>query len=76
MAIPDVKLPVVEIVDDARAAHRRRHVELHQALDELAADYIRHQPIGGGLTKRLGNTTVLELLEWSHAQTENPTEPP
>ncbi len=48
--------------------HRQRHRELHEAVDELAADYITHNH-----GKFLGTTTVLELLEWSFRQTENPT---
>ena len=48
--------------------HKARHVELHQALDELVADFIRH-------TKRLPSRTPLsDLLSWSFEQTLNPTE--
>ena len=48
--------------------HKARHVELHRSVDELVADFIRH-------TERLpSKTTVMELLEWSHGQTINPTD--
>lgn len=35
-------------------------------LDELIADYIRHTD------KRLSNSTLMELIEWSFEQTKNP----
>lgn len=41
--------------------HRLRHVELHQAFDELLADWIRHVR-----TARPSTATVLELMQWSH----------
>lgn len=51
--------------------HRTRHAELHKALDELFADYMRHHA-----TARPSNTTLTQLIEWSYLQTQNPTEPP
>lgn len=48
--------------------HKQRHKELHEKFDELLADFI----IKTG--KRPSETTVYELLKWSHEQTENPTE--
>jgi hypothetical protein len=51
--------------------HRARHQELHQALDELLADWIGHQSIDYG--KVLSDTTLMELMRWSHEQTINPT---
>ena len=43
-------------------SHRRRHKELHQALDELVADFI-------GATGSLpSKTSVLLLMHWSHGQ--------
>lgn len=50
--------------------HKQRHVELHKALDELFADYISHRP---------QQSTFLDmpfgqLMEWSHQQTQQPTE--
>jgi type II secretory pathway component PulJ len=56
-----------------RAEHIARHERLHQALDELAADFLQHHP---SLGKRLVNTSILELLEWSHQQTIAPSELP
>uniref|UniRef100_A0A6H2A3X6 Uncharacterized protein n=1 Tax=viral metagenome TaxID=1070528 RepID=A0A6H2A3X6_9ZZZZ len=47
--------------------HIKRHKELHRALDELFADFITHRQ--GGT-----ENTIIELIEWSHKQTENPTE--
>lgn len=51
--------------------HKQRHVELHEALDELIADWLSEQSLASG--KRPSNTTIMELMEWSHAQTQNPT---
>ncbi len=46
--------------------HITRHKKLHQALDELLADFINH-------TKKLpSRTTLVEFMEWSHSQTLNP----
>ena len=47
--------------------HKKKHEELHKALDELAADFLGHNE-----NKRLHNTTLMELIEWSHSQTLNP----
>lgn len=47
--------------------HKKRHLELHNALDELAADMLNQ-------TDRLpSNTSVMDLMEWSYKQTQNPT---
>lgn len=48
--------------------HKARHEELHQAFDELIADYLRHHP-----RKLPSNTTMLELMTWSFEQTIQPT---
>lgn len=51
--------------------HKKMHILLHKALDELFADYIYHHPdLEGGYT----NQPIIELLNWSCKQTENPTE--
>jgi hypothetical protein len=55
-------------MNNQNAEHKARHVELHRALDELAADYLLHTG------RRLSDTTVLELVQWSHEQTKHPTE--
>jgi hypothetical protein len=48
--------------------HRKRHQQLHKALDELVADYI-------GETEALpSKTTILELINWSYKQTQGETE--
>lgn len=45
-----------------KAQHKKRHVELHKALDELAADFITD-------TSRLpSKTSVMELMLWSQEQ--------
>lgn len=48
--------------------HREIHVVLHQQFDKLLADFIAHTD------KLPSRTTVLELMEWSHQQTIDPTE--
>jgi hypothetical protein len=48
--------------------HIERHKRLHKAFDELLADFIAH-------TEKLpSKVSVVELLEWSYAQTQNPSE--
>ena len=51
--------------------HKKRHIALHKALDELLADFIRN-------TKKLSlsKITVLELLRWSATQIETPDHNP
>ena len=49
--------------------HKKRHKELHGYLDELTADWIQHN-----IKKNLTNTTIMELMEWSHRQTILPDE--
>jgi hypothetical protein len=48
--------------------HRKRHVALHEAFDELIADYLFQ--VKGSLPS---TTTTLQLMAWSHAQTIEPT---
>jgi hypothetical protein len=50
--------------------HKERHQMLHKYLDELLADFIRHNP---GVVSYL-RMPVLDLMAWSNKQTENPTE--
>lgn len=47
--------------------HRKKHIELHSSLDELLDDAIKY----GGLLP--SQTTVLDLLRWSHKQTIKPS---
>lgn len=49
--------------------HRARHVELHKMLDELAADWISHNP-----KKTLSKSSIMEFMKWSHQQTITPDE--
>lgn len=37
--------------------HLKRHQELHKALDELAADWLSHQPVDG--KKLFSNTSII-----------------
>ena len=47
--------------------HRQKHVELHHSLDILVADWIDQ-------TKSMpSNSTIMELMKWSHEQTHSPT---
>jgi len=48
--------------------HKKRHEELHKCLDELVADFILHSE------KRPSETSVMELMQWSHNQTINPSQ--
>jgi hypothetical protein len=48
--------------------HLQRHKELHRYLDELIADFIGHT---GGLPS---SCTIMDLMQWSHAQTISPTD--
>ena len=48
--------------------HKQRHIKLHENLDELIGDYISQTK------KMLSKTTIMELIEWSHQQTIEPTE--
>ena len=49
--------------------HRNRHILLHRHLDEVLADFMN-------TTHKLpSDTTVTELVEWSHKETINPTPP-
>jgi hypothetical protein len=60
-----------------RESHRRRHLLLHRALDELCADWALHNTLPGARAEDLklfSNTTIAELMEWSHRQTQEPDE--
>jgi hypothetical protein len=48
--------------------HIKRHEDLHINLDELVADFIRHTE------KQLSQSTILDLIEWSYYEKNNPTE--
>ena len=50
--------------------HRDQHVKLHQALDELLADFLAQHP-----RKLPSNTSVTELMRWSYRQTVSPAAP-
>ena len=46
--------------------HRQRHIELHNALDELVADYIVQAD------KLPSESTIMDLMKWSYVQTVKP----
>ncbi len=46
--------------------HRQYHIDSHETLDVLMADFIIHTG------KLLSEATVMELLEWSYQQTIKP----
>lgn len=66
--IPEKWAEVLAKLSD-RQEHIQRHQALHACLDELVADFLRHNP-----RKLPSGTTLVELIEWSFAQTQNPTE--
>lgn len=49
-----------------REEHIERHKKLHKNFDELIADFISNTD------KMPSQTTVMELIEWSHKQTVEP----
>ena len=51
-------------------SHIERHKELHNALDELLADFIKHNK-----DVLPSKTSILSLIEWSYKETLNPTKP-
>lgn len=51
-----------------REEHIAVHKELHDSLDRLVSDYIRHTE------NNLSGTSVLDLIAWSAGQARNPTE--
>lgn len=58
--------------------HRKRHIELHRALDELYADYLAHNMPHPG-ARRYSSffpVTVNDLAAWSYKQTLCPDELP
>lgn len=57
--------------DETVNTHRARHFQLHRELDELSADFLRHNP-----GHMLSNTSVIELIRWSYRQTIEPQEVP
>ena len=50
--------------------HKKIHIELHAALDQLFADFIQHH------SDRIGfiHMPLSELISWSYEQTILPTE--
>jgi len=47
--------------------HKAQHEVLHKFLDELVADFVQHNP-----GRYLAQTTIMELVQWSHSQTVDP----
>lgn len=52
-----------------RNLHKEKHQLLYKLFNELIDDYAVHHPRAD-----VGKLTILELLEWSYAETINPTE--
>lgn len=52
--------------------HRKIHIGLHKALDQLFADYIQHHPTQHNFLE----TPLKDFIEWSHRQTIQPDEVP
>lgn len=53
---------------DSPQTHKERHEALHDSLDELVADFVTH-------TQKIpSKASVLELIQWSYEQTQNPSE--
>lgn len=53
---------------DKKSEYVKRHKFLHNALDELCADFIMNT------NKLPSSTSIFELMEWSNEQTKNSTE--
>lgn len=49
--------------------HKARHKALHKHLDELVADFIANNR-----NVSLSESTIMDLIQWSATQLENPTE--
>jgi hypothetical protein len=67
-AIADALDPNAPDSQDGRH-HRLRHVELHRMLDELLADFFGHRR-----SATPSETPILTLMQWSQAETIEPTE--
>lgn len=70
--MPDMKLDnhgslVTHYYRMDRDSHRVRHLELHNALDELIADFVMHNP-----DSLPGNTILMDFMRWSYSQTLGP----
>jgi hypothetical protein len=52
--------------------HRLVHESLHRAMDELTADFLRHDPNRLTQQRRGLNSTIGELMTWSYRQTIQP----
>lgn len=58
---------MADIISDIKK-HKERHVLLHECLDELLADFMKH-------TEKLpSKTPISDLMKWSYEETKNPTE--
>jgi len=66
MGLSGIKNPEYRRLEGAMTGqeHMDRHAELHRKLDELLADWFEHTDA------RPSTSTVLDLIKWSHAQSE------
>jgi len=53
-----------------RDAHIQRHQKLHEAIDELFSDFIRHNPNEETYT----GMPVIKLIRWAAKQADSPSE--
>lgn len=66
---PELTEAKAKVNVEAEVSHRERHKILHKYLDELVADMIMCT------AKSPSKTTVMELMDWSYQQIDNPTLP-
>jgi hypothetical protein len=52
--------------------HKRRHIKLHAAMDELFADYVEQNRNESDFLE----LSILKLIDWSYRQTQNPDHEP
>lgn len=52
--------------------HKEKHRQLHEALDELLADFIEHSEDSSTLLC----TPIIKLMEWSSKQVKEPDHDP
>jgi hypothetical protein len=66
-AIAEVKA-LREHDEEMAMKHKKRHEELHKALDELFADFIGNHPDKTCFLQ----IPIIEIITWSKKQTDNP----
>lgn len=69
MIFVDIAFSIRARGNDVGATHRERHEFLHRQFDELLGDFLAHNR-----QAYPSQTTIGELMEWSHRQTSKPDE--